>query len=132
MYCIQVVDMEGKGSFSGCRGQTKKMDGWMEKMDGWMDGEDGWIERGEASGWNRREASKQEVKLHLENMQYQTQVPATRTLRYTNFSIQKPQRVQFFVTKMGTFIKLHAVLQYTESCNGDLQVKSFVGKKQCA
>ena len=58
------------------------MDGWMEKMDGWMDGEDGWIERGEASGWNRREASRQKVELHLENMQYQTQVPATRTLRY--------------------------------------------------
>ena len=48
------------------------MDGWMEKMDGWMDGEDGWIERGEASGWNRREASRQEVELHLKNMQYQT------------------------------------------------------------
>ena len=62
----------------------KRIDG---EEDGWMDGEDGWIERGEVSGWNRREASRQKVELHLENMQYQTQVPATRTLRYTNFSI---------------------------------------------
>ena len=75
------------------------MDGWMEKMDGWMDGEDGWIERGEASGWNRREASRQEVELHLKNMQYQTKVPATRTLRYPNFCNLETTENAFFSRK---------------------------------
>ena len=30
MYCVEVVDMEAKGSFSGCREKMEKMDGWRD------------------------------------------------------------------------------------------------------